>query len=313
MHYTYCLGVTNTQCGGVQDLILTPSNTVQTINTTNVLRSNSTMCYWGFKVNSSWSADTHVQIRVNTITGFYLSFAIGSSRDTAQTVLKYSALDQRNHTFRGNNQILYVLAFPFAGKTTNFLSISYSIVQGTYQEASTSPSFYEENKTLIVAVSSAGGGVIILGVVIFILVRWNRSRMINPALVKRQNTERSMIQSFNNPPYQNMKANVDDLALSGIPYNYKSNKIVPVGAQGNMIRLDNLMIDNDTMMDQDTQHKIAGNPYGSGSDQRFQPTSLKNLVKITYQFIYIQKIDHWAKNVPQPVTGMEDYVPTRRK
>jgi len=90
-----------------------------------------------------------------------------------------------NHTFKGNNQILYVLAFPISGRTTNSLSISYLIKSGTYSDPQAATSFYEENKTLIVAVTSGGGGVIIIGIVIFILVRWNRSRMINPALVKR--------------------------------------------------------------------------------------------------------------------------------
>ena len=138
---------------------------------------------------------------MNAITGFYLSFAIGTSRDDAVTVFKFAATASVNHTFKGNNQILYVMAFPISGRTTNSLSISYLIGSGTYSDSTGSASFYEENKTLIVAVSSGGGGVIIIGIVIFILVRWNRSRMINPALVKRQNTERSMIHSFNQPPY----------------------------------------------------------------------------------------------------------------
>jgi uncharacterized membrane protein len=78
-----------------------------------------------------------------------------------------------------------VLAFPVAGKTANSLSISYSISTGTYSDGSSTSTFYEQNKTMIVAVSSGGGGVLVIGIVIFILVRWNRSRMINPALVKR--------------------------------------------------------------------------------------------------------------------------------
>jgi hypothetical protein len=47
MAYTYCLGVTNVQCGNVDDLIMDGSTTSKSVTASNILKSDKTMCYWG--------------------------------------------------------------------------------------------------------------------------------------------------------------------------------------------------------------------------------------------------------------------------
>lgn len=87
----------------MDDLILTPSTTPKIITISKVLKSDNTMCYWGIKVNSSWSYNTKVNIELTSIKNMYLSFAIGSSKEDAVTVFKYAATNNTNHTFMGSN------------------------------------------------------------------------------------------------------------------------------------------------------------------------------------------------------------------
>eukprot|EP00347_Sterkiella_histriomuscorum_P010607 403375622 len=291
MQYTYCVGISPAICGGVEDLILTPTTTSQTITISNVLRSANAMCYWGLNVNSSWTENTKVNVQLKGIRNMYLSFAIGSSREDAVTVFKYAATNNTIHSFQGNNQILYVLAFPITGQTQTSLTFNYYLSNGEYSPGS-EESFYDKNYTMILAVSCAGGGLLLL---IFVII------MLKPDIEKAKMITNGVNNSQG--PFNN-KSNMDDMALSGIPYNYKSNQVAPYFRdQPNTVRLDNL-IDDPSLIDQDTQYK---NPYTNtqshyDSAQRFQPMKPKNL-----------GIEYWAKNQPKQINELSDYVPQRKK
>ncbi len=84
-----------------------------------------------------------------------------------------------------------MLATPIANQTVTNLNFSVFLSNGTYAELVEDLSFWEENKTMIISVTAAGIGIIILVVLIFILVRWNRTRVADPEVVKTNHLERA--------------------------------------------------------------------------------------------------------------------------
>jgi hypothetical protein len=151
---------------------------------------------------------------------------------------------------------------------------------------------------MIISVTAAGGGVLILIILICILVRWNAKQMIDPNLIRNSNGEEGQTMNENTSKNPYSKANMDDLANNGYPYNYKGNKVAPYDK--NTVRLDNLFENDNSIIDQDTHYRINGPTTMPHTYNN--PPNPRNLVSIrfltTYRISTIGQemcLDKWRK------------------